>query len=163
MQLVSFLNSLFKKEGFVLIDANSKKYIIGNPQKNKPLTLKLLNKNLHFKLLINPDLYFGEAYMDGSLVIENGSLTEFLEIAFKNIGRNEINNYGYLLKKIKGTFRYLTNFNFAKKSKENVAHHYDISDDLYELFLDPKRQYSCGYFKNENDTLETAQIIKLTI
>ena len=161
MQLVSFLNSLFKKEGFVLIDANSKKYIIGNPQKNKPLTLKLLNKNLHFKLLINPDLYFGEAYMDGSLVIENGSLTEFLEIAFKNIGRNEINNYGYLLKKIKGTFRYLTNFNFAKKSKENVAHHYDISDDLYELFLDPKRQYSCGYFKNENDTLETAQNNKI--
>ena len=161
MQLVSFLNSLFKKEGFVLIDANSKKYIIGNPQKNKPLTLKLLNKNLHFKLLINPDLYFGEAYMDGSLVIENGSLTEFLEIAFKNIGRNEINNYGYLLKKIKGTFRYLTNFNFAKKSKENVAHHYDISDDLYELFLDSKRQYSCGYFKNENDTLETAQNNKI--
>jgi len=161
MQLISFLNSLFKKEGFVLIDANSKKYIIGNPQKNKPLTLKLLNKNLHFKLLINPDLYFGEAYMDGSLVIENGSLTEFLEIAFKNIGRNEINNYGYLLKKIKGTYRYLTNFNFAKKSKENVAHHYDISDDLYELFLDPKRQYSCGYFKNENDTLETAQINKI--
>ncbi len=161
MQLVSFLNSLFKKEGFVLIDANSKKYIIGNPQKNKPLTLKLLNKNLHFKLLINPDLYFGEAYMDGSLVIENGSLTDFLEIAFRNIGRNEINSYGYLLKKIKGTYRYLTNFNFAKKSKENVAHHYDISEDLYELFLDPKRQYSCGYFKNENDTLETAQNNKI--
>ncbi len=161
MQLVSFLNSLFKKEGFVLIDANSKKYIIGNPQKNKPLTLKLLNKSLHFKLLINPDLYFGEAYMDGSLVIENGSLTDFLEIAFKNIGRKEINSYGYLLKKIKGTYRYLTNFNFAKKSKENVAHHYDISEDLYELFLDPKRQYSCGYFKNENDTLETAQNNKI--
>ncbi len=161
MQLVSFLNSLFKKEGFVLIDANSKKHIIGNPQKNKPLTLKLLNKNLHFKLLINPDLYFGEAYMDGSLVIENGSLTDFLEIAFKNIGRNEINSFGYLLKKIKGTYRYLTNFNFAKKSKENVAHHYDISEDLYELFLDPKRQYSCGYFKNENDTLETAQNNKI--
>ena len=59
MKLVSFLNNLFKKEWFVLIDANSKKYIIGSPQKNKPLTLKLLNKNLHFKLLINPDLYFG--------------------------------------------------------------------------------------------------------
>ena len=161
MQLVSFLNGLVKKDGFVLIDANSKKYIIGNPNKTKPITLKLLKKNLHLKLLINPDLYFGEAYMDGSLVIENGSLTEFLEIAFKNIGRNEINNLGYLLKKLKGTFRYLTNFNFAKKSKENVAHHYDISDDLYELFLDPKRQYSCGYFKNENDTLETAQINKI--
>lgn len=161
MRLVSFLNNLFKKGGFVLIDANSKKYIIGSPDKSKPLTLKLLNKDLHYKLLINPDLYFGEAYMDGSLVIENGSITEFLELAFQNIGRGEINSFGYILKKIKGTFRYLTNFNFVKRSKENVAHHYDISDDLYEIFLDSKRQYSCGYFKNDDDTLETAQQNKI--
>ena len=161
MQLVSFLNNLFKKDGFVLIDANSKKYIIGTPDKTKPLTLKLLDKNLHFKLLIDPDLYFGEAYTDGSLAIENGSLTDFLELAFKNIGRNETNNYGYILNKMRGTYRYFTNFNFAKKSKKNVAHHYDISDGLYELFLDSKMQYSCAYFKNENDTLETAQNNKI--
>ena len=161
MRLVGFLNNLFKKGGFVLIDANSKKYIIGSPDKSKPLTLKLLNKDLHYKLLINPDLYFGEAYMDGSLVIENGSISEFLELAFQNIGRDEINSFGYILKKIKGTFRYLTNFNFVKRSKENVAHHYDISDDLYEIFLDSKRQYSCGYFKNDDDTLETAQQNKI--
>ena len=161
MRLVGFLNNLFKKGGFVLIDANSKKYIIGSPDKSKPLTLKLLNKDLHYKLLINPDLYFGEAYMDGSLVIENGSISEFLELAFQNIGRGEINSFGYILKKMKGTFRYLTNFNFVKRSKENVAHHYDISDDLYEIFLDSKRQYSCGYFKNDDDTLETAQQNKI--
>ena len=161
MQLVSFLNNLFKKDGFVLIDANSKKYIIGTPNKTKPLTLKLLNKNLHFKLLIDPDLYFGEAYTDGSLAIENGSLTDFLELAFKNIGRNKTNNYGYILNKMRGTYRYFTNFNFAKRSKKNVAHHYDISDGLYELFLDSKMQYSCAYFKNENDTLETAQNNKI--
>ena len=99
--------------------------------------------------------------MDGSLVIENGSISEFLELAFQNIGRGEINSFGYILKKIKGTFRYLTNFNFVKRSKENVAHHYDISDDLYEIFLDSKRQYSCGYFKNDDDTLETAQQNKI--
>ncbi len=161
MQLVSFLNNLFKKGGFVLIDANSKKYIIGTPDKTKPLTLKLLNKNLHYKLLINPDLYFGEAYTDGSLLIKNGSIGDFLELAYKNIGRNEINTSGYLLKKIKGTIRYLTNFNFVKRSKKNVSHHYDISDDLYELFLDSKMQYSCGYFKSDNDTLETAQNNKI--
>ena len=161
MRLVRFLNNLFKKDGFVMIDANSKKYIIGNPDNSKPLTLKLLNKDLHYKLLINPDLYFGEAYTNGSLVIENGTLTDFLELAFKNIGRNEINLSGYFLKKIQGTIRYLTNFNFANKSKKNVAHHYDISDDLYELFLDPKKQYSCAYFKTSNDNLETAQTNKI--
>ena len=77
MSLVSFLNNLIKYDGFELIDANSKKYIIGNPIKEKPIALKLLDQKLMKKLLINPDLYFGEAYMNGSLVIENGTITEF--------------------------------------------------------------------------------------
>ena len=161
MQLVSFLNKLIKEDGFILIDANSKKYIIGNPKKEVPITLKLLDKKLHYKLFIYPDLYFGEAYTDGTLEIENGSLTDFLEMAMKNIGRNEIHIFGKILKKIRGTYRYLTNFNIAKKSKDNVAHHYDISDNLYDLFLDPKRQYSCAYFKSENESLETAQNNKI--
>ena len=161
MQLVSFLNKLIKEDGFILIDANSKKYIIGNPKKEVPITLKLLDKKLHYKLLLYPDLYFGEAYTDGTLEIENGSLTDFLEMAMKNIGRNEIHIFGKILKKIRGTYRYLTNFNVAKKSKDNVAHHYDILDDLYDLFLDPKRQYSCAYFKSENESLETAQNNKI--
>jgi len=161
MQLVSFLNRLIKEDGFILIDANSNKYIIGNPKKEKPIILKLLDKKLHYKLLLYPDLYFGEAYTNGEIEIVNGTLTDFLEVTMKNIGRNEINIFGHILKKIRGSYRYITNFNFAKKSKDNVAHHYDISDDLYDLFLDPKRQYSCGYFKNENDTLESAQNNKI--
>ena len=161
MKLVNFLNNLIKSDGFILIDGNQKKYTIGIPQKKIPITLKILDKKLHYKLLFHPDLYFGEAYTDGSLVIENGSLTEFLEIAFKNIGRKEINNYGMIMNKIKGIFRTFTNFNFAKKSKKNVAHHYDISEKLYDLFLDEKRQYSCAYFKNENNTLEEAQQDKI--
>jgi len=106
-------------------------------------------------------LYFGEAYTDGSLQIENGTLTEFLEIAMKNIGRGDTNYYSKILNKIKGTYRYLTYFNLIGKSKSNVAHHYDISEKLYDLFLDSNRQYSCAYFKNENDSLETAQDNKI--
>ena len=161
MQLARFLNKLFKKGGFILIDASSNKYIIGSPEKDNPITVKLLDKKLNYKLLFYPDLYFGEAYADGKIKIENGNLTDFLNLIFKNIGRKEINILGKILKKMKGTFRYLTNFNLKKKSKDNVAHHYDISDDLYDLFLDPKRQYSCAYFKNENDTLEDAQNNKI--
>ena len=161
MQLAKFLTKLFKKGGIVLINANSKKYIIGNPRKENPLTLKLLDKSLHYKLVFYPDLYFGEAYSNGSLTIENGTLTEFLNLALQNIGRKETNFFSELLNKIRGSYRYLTNFNFIKKSKMNAAHHYDISDDLYDLFLDSKRQYSCAYFKNENDSLETAQNNKI--
>ena len=83
MYLASFLNKLFKDDGFILIDANAVKYIIGNPKKEKPIILRLLDKRLHYKLLLYPDLYFGEAYTDGTAVIENGSLTDFLSIAFK--------------------------------------------------------------------------------
>ena len=161
MQLASFLNKLIKDDGFILIDANSIKYIIGNPKKEKPIILRLLDKKLHYKLLFYPDLYFGEAYADGTLKIENGSLTDFLEITAKNIGRNKINIFAKFLNSLRGTYRYLTNFNFVKKSKTNVTHHYDISDELYDLFLDSKRQYSCAYFKNETDSLETAQNNKI--
>ena len=161
MQLARFLNKLFKEGGFILIDANLKKYIIGTPKNKDPIVLKILNKNLHYKLLFRPDLYFGEAYSNGEIKIEKGTLTEFLDLALKNIGRGELNFFSQLINKLSGSYRYLTNFNFIKKSKMNVSHHYDLSDDLYGLFLDPKRQYSCGYFKNENDSLEDAQNNKI--
>ena len=161
MNLTRFLENLIKEDGFVLIDANAKEYIIGKPKKINPIKIRLLDKSLHYKLLFLPDLYFGEAYADGSLVIENGTLTEFLDIAMKNIGRSEINSFSKIIKKIKGTYRYFTNFNLAYKSKKNVAHHYDISEKLYDLFLDKNRQYSCAYFKKDTDSLETAQNNKI--
>ena len=161
MQLARFLNKLFKKDGFILIDAHLKKYIIGLPKKQNPITVKILDKKLHYKLLFRPDLYFGEAYSDGDIIIENGTLTDFLDLALVNIGREELNFFSKFINKLSGSYRYLTNFNFIKKSRMNVAHHYDLSDELYDLFLDPKKQYSCGYFKNENDTLETAQNNKI--
>jgi len=161
MNLVNFLNNLIKHDGFVLIDSNSKKFVIGNPIKENPIILKLLDKSLNYKLLLNPDLYFGEAYTNGSLVIENGTLTEFLEITIRNIGTQNINVYGKILNKLKGFYRYLTNFNKGFISKKNVSHHYDISEKLYDLFLDTNRQYSCAYFKNENDSLEEAQANKI--
>ena len=161
MQLARFLDNLFKNDGFILIDANLKKYIIGSPQKKIPIILKILNKKLHYKLLFRPDLYFGEAYSDGDIIIENGTLTDFLDLALMNIGRGELNFFSQFINKMSGSYRYLTNFNFIKKSKMNVAHHYDLSDKLYDLFLDPKKQYSCAYFKNENDSLEDAQNNKI--
>ena len=161
MKLIEFLNSVIKDDGFLLVDADKNKHLIGHPKKENPIILKILDKSLHSKLLFLPDLYFGEAYTDGSLVIENGTLTEFLDLAFRNIGRGETNSYNAAINKMRGTYRFLTNFNLKKKSKSNVAHHYDISEKLYDLFLDENRQYSCAYFKNDSDTLEEAQNNKI--
>ncbi len=97
MQLARFLNSVFKNDGFILVDANSKNYIIGSPKNDKPIKVKILNKKLHYKLLLHPDLYFGEAYTNGDIKIENGSLSEFLDLALMNFGRNELNFFSYLI------------------------------------------------------------------
>ena len=161
MQLVKFLNKLFKKGGFILEDAYGEEHVIGNPNSQKSIKLKIHDKKLHYKLLLYPDLYLGEAYTDGSITIEGGSLSDFLDMALENLGRQEINIFGKIFNKLTGSYRYLTNFNFIKKSKMNVAHHYDISDELYSLFLGPSRQYSCAYFNDENETLEQAQQNKI--
>ena len=115
MQLARFLNGVFKEDGFILESADSKNYIIGNPKSNKPIKLKILDKKLHYKLLFQPDLYFGEAYTDGDIVIENGSLSDFLDLALMNFGRNDLNLFSYLLNRLRGSYRYLTNFKFYKK------------------------------------------------
>jgi len=161
MQLLNFLRKLIKDDGFEFVDANSKSYIIGKPEKEKPIRLKILDKSLHWKLLINPDLYLGEGYMDGSIVIENGTLTEFLDIVLKNVGRQPTNVMTNILGRFRRVYRYITNFNLIGKSKKNVAHHYDISEKFYDLFLDEKRQYSCAYFKSKDNTLEEAQNNKI--
>jgi len=161
MNISKIYNKLIKEDGFILIDSKKNEYVIGKPEKENPITIRLLDKKLNYKLILFPTLYFGEAYTNGSIKIENGNLTDFLNIMFKNFGKGEVTNFDYILNKIRGTYRFLTNFNFISKSKKNIAHHYDISEKLYDLFLDEKRQYSCAYFKNDNDTLETAQNNKI--
>ena len=162
MLVARLFSKIFKKSGIILIDHLGQKIICGNPNLNKPLTLKLLNKNLKWKLLVNPDLSFPEAYMNGDIKIENGSLLDFMNLIFENLGRKEINVSGHLIKKILHFWRYLTNYNFPLKSKKNVEHHYDLGEDLYNLFLDKShRQYSCAYWKSENETLEEAQQNKI--
>tara|TARA_B100000686_G_scaffold157032_1_gene164728 strand:- start:1343 stop:2533 length:1191 start_codon:yes stop_codon:yes gene_type:complete len=161
MLLTKFLNSLFKKGGFLLEDANGKEHVIGKPKAKNPIKMKIHDKKLNKKLVLYPDLYFGEAYTDGKITFHNGTLSDFLDLALENIGRQKTNTMSDIFNTLRGSYRYLTNFNFIKKSKMNVAHHYDISDELYFIFLDSLRQYSCAYFKNDDDSLEQAQKNKI--
>ena len=167
MLFARLLSKIFnKKNGIVLIDSQGQKYICGKPNLNNPLTLKLLKKELNWKLILNPDLNFPEAYMRGEIEFENGSLLDFLNMAFENIGHGEINISGYIVKKILHAWRFITNYNLPGRSKFNAQSHYDIGgakgESLYDLFLDKKhRQYSCAYFKKDDESLEDAQQNKL--
>jgi len=162
MILARLFSKIYKKGGIVLVDHLGQKLICGNPDLKKPITLRILNKKLYWQLLINPDLSFPEAYMNGDIKIENASLLEFLNLTFENLGRGEINTSGYMIKKILHLWRFFTNYNLPIKSKKNVERHYDLGEDLYDLFLDKDyRQYSCGYWKSSEDTLEEAQKNKI--
>ena len=167
MILARVFSNIYSKEGgIILIDYKGQKYICGNPRKDNPITVKLLNKNLNWKLILDPELEFPEAYMRNEIVIENASLKDFLMNLIKNLGRREVNSASYISKRIFQIWRYLSNFNLPGKSRRNVEHHYDIGGEkgekLYDIFLDKDhRLYSCAYWKDDTKTLEEAQKNKI--
>ena len=166
MILAKVLSKIYKKDGIILEDSTGQKYICGNPKKDNPLTIKLLKDNLKWKLILDPELEFPEAYMRNEILILNGTLEEFLMSLIENLGRNEITTASYLSKKIFEVVRFISNFNLPGKARKNVEHHYDIGGDkgekLYDIFLDTKhRQYSCAYWKEGTKTLEDAQQNKI--
>ena len=166
MLLARILAKIYKEDGIIISDSKGQKYICGSPRKNNPITLKILEDNLKWKLIIDPEIEFPEAYINGNIIIENASLKEFLMQLVKNLGRNEITSASYMSKKIFQAIRYVSNYNFPKRAKENIKHHYDIGGEkgerLYDIFLDKKhRQYSCGYWKKNTKDLEEAQQNKI--
>ncbi len=166
MILAKVLSKIYKRDGIILEDSTGQKYICGNPKKENPLTIKLLKDNLKWKLILDPELEFPEAYMRNEIIIQNGTLEEFLMSLIKNLGREEITTASYFSKRIFQVVRFLSNFNLPGKARKNVEHHYDIGGDkgekLYDIFLDTKhRQYSCAYWKEGTKTLEDAQQNKI--
>ena len=125
------------------------------------LDIRFTDRRVAFQIARNPRLAFGEAYMDGRLLIENGTILDLLELI---VGANRWENGGKGRKLIsKGKLGEIGRFfrrNPATKARRNVAHHYDLSDDLYDLFLDSDRQYSCAYYTDPANSLEQAQADK---
>ena len=166
MILARVFSNIYKKGGIILVDSKGQKYICGNPRKDDPTTVKLLKESLNWKLILDPELEFPEAYMRGEIIIENASLKEFLMDLVKNLGRREVNSASYISKRIFQLWRYISNFNLPGKSRKNVEHHYDIGGEkgekLYDIFLDrDHRLYSCAYWKEDTKTLEDAQQNKI--
>ena len=131
-----------------------------SPAGSLDVRLRLRRAATVFKLATNPDLYLGEAYMDGDLVMERGSFYDFMELLASNIsvlGQDPNPKLGQWASKVVGA---LSARNDPKSARANVAHHYDLSGELYRTFLDGDMQYSCAYFRDPGDDLETAQLAK---
>lgn len=123
-------------------------------QPGPQVTIRLHDKALPRKLLLNPKLAIGEAYMEGTLTVEDGSLHDFLKFLTLNNARQPRRWSLTLL------LRHLHQFNPVPLARANASHHYDLPDRLYALFLDRDQQYSCAYFRSPDDDLETAQTNK---
>jgi cyclopropane-fatty-acyl-phospholipid synthase len=126
----------------------------------KSVTIRLHDPALHWKLAVRPRLYFGEAFMDGKLTIEEGSLYDLIDLLTVNLEAMPAGLTARLLNGSVTLFRRIHQYNPLPRARQNVAHHYDLSDQLYELFLDRDRQYSCGYFRDGSEDLDAAQLDK---
>lgn len=142
-----------------IIDANGVRHEFVRSQGPR-VTIKLHDKKLHRKLAYQPSLAVGEAYVDGTLTIEEGTLRDFLYIALKSDMTFAQKPVGRLLIPLKNRFYRREIINRIGRAERNVKHHYDLSAELYALFLDPDRQYSCGYFRQPDDDLTVAQLQK---
>src|SRR3954469_8670401 len=126
----------------------------------KHLTVRFTDRKVAFDIIKNPRLGLGEAYMDGRLIIEDGTILDLLELI---VGSNRWEDKGEgraALSKGKNRIKRLFSRNNLRRARHNVAHHYDLKDELYELFLDEDKQYSCAYFTDPGNSLEQAQADK---
>ncbi|MFN4087664.1 MAG: class I SAM-dependent methyltransferase [Alphaproteobacteria bacterium] len=157
MLFAQLLKRIIAKGTLRVIDAGGRTHSVGGVRPGPVSAIRLHDRRLHTKLALNPRLYIGEAYMDGTLTIEEGTLRDFFDLVGVNAELFEGSPWQAFMDRVVQFGRPLQQFNPLHRARRNVAHHYDLSDRLYELFLDRDRQYSCAYFRNDNESLEVAQ------
>jgi len=154
--LVTFLRKLIREGHLTLIDAGGRVHDIGVVEQ-PAIVIRLRDKATERAMLLNPQLAFGEAYMDGRLTVEKGGIAGLLDLLMKNLGMSFGSGHWEWIAAARRSTKRWRQRNDPRRAKHNVAHHYDLSAGLYDLFLDSDKQYSCAFFETPDDTLETAQ------
>jgi cyclopropane-fatty-acyl-phospholipid synthase len=126
----------------------------------EPVAVRFTTSATQWKILLDPELQVGEAYMNGTLVVERGSIADFLALALSQDKSGKPPRWAQLPWFVRYLGRRLAQFNPRARSRKNVAHHYDLDKQLYSLFLDADRQYSCAYFEHPQQSLDDAQLAK---
>ena len=153
-----FLSRFIHNGSLTVTTAAGNVYTFGDGS-GTPVSVRLTNATAERAVLLDPELRLGEAYMDGSLVVERGSIADLLEILFRQ-ERIAAPTWALPPRAIRHSFRRVQQFNPRSRSRRNVAHHYDLDGRLYQLFLDSDQQYSCAYFESERQSLDDAQLAK---
>ena len=157
--LATVFRRVVKSGHLVMVDPSGARQAFGDLTA-KPLTLRLHDRLVAFDLARNPQLKLGEAYTDGRISFEGGTIADFLDLIARNIGTGFGGGHLEWIAMFRSAARRLAPRNSNARARRNVAHHYDLSGGLYDLFLDTDKQYSCAYFETPQDSLETAQLNK---
>jgi len=155
---------LIKRGELIVTSATGKEYRYGTPFPGRdPVHVRFTDRSTPRKVVLSPSLGAGEAYMDGRLLLEQGDIYDLIDLVTWNNRfetRPDQKNLESRTRFPGDPFGWLRTYNQERRSKKNVAHHYDLSARLYDLFLDADRQYSCAYFTDADNSLEQAQVDK---
>ncbi len=154
--LSNFLSGFIKNGSLQIRYANGKELQYG-PDSSKEISIEIHSRSLPRKLLLNPELILGEAYMDGTLTVADDNIYGLMELLIANQALQDPSWFSKQADLYKKFHRYFSQHNPLTVARKNVAHHYDLSKEFYRLFLDDDMQYSCAYFTDPNESLETAQ------
>jgi cyclopropane-fatty-acyl-phospholipid synthase len=153
-----FLRRFIRRGSLTVTTAGGSKYTFGDGT-GPILAVRFTTRSAQRAVLFNPELRVGEAYMDGTFVVDQGSIADVMALLMRQEHVSPP-RWALTLRAARYLFRRLQQFNLRSRSRRNVAHHYDLDGRLYKLFLDSDQQYSCAYFENANQSLDDAQLAK---
>ncbi len=157
-RLLQFLLKTFIRRGTFRVTTSRGTVFTFGDGTGRPVSVRFASRKAEWGILLDPELKFGKSYMDGTFVVEEGTIADVLAIA---LGQgSEVPYWARLQVLLRYLHRRLSQFNPRPRSRRNVAHHYDLDGRLYSLFLDADRQYSCAYFERPDQSLDDAQIAK---
>jgi len=160
MLLARVLARVMSEGQLTIIDETGRSHRVEGARTGPSLTLRIHDRWTGIRLALRPRLAVGESYMDGKLTIEDGDIYDLCDLLGRNMAALEATamvRWSYALQR---WLRALEQYNPVGRAQRNVAHHYDLKDQLYDFFLDRDRQYSCAYFKTGEEPLEQAQLDK---
>ncbi|WP_314950141.1 cyclopropane-fatty-acyl-phospholipid synthase family protein [Bradyrhizobium cosmicum] len=155
--LRSFLTQFIRRGSMTVTTAKGSKFTVGDGS-GAAVAVRFVTAEAERKILVNPELGLGEAYMDGEFVVERGTIADALAILLDQ--PDLLPQWAKPWWHLRYLTRHLKQFNPRSRSRRNVAHHYDLDARLYSLFLDADKQYSCAYFETPQTTLDDAQLAK---
>ncbi len=150
------LASIVRVGSLRVTTATGRTFTLGDGS-GKPLALRITTRAAQLGIMLDPELKFGEAYMDGTVIVEQGSIDEVLALAMGQPTALTVHRFRPHLRYL---WRRLAQLNRPARARRNVAHHYDLDGRLYATFLDADRQYSCAYFEAPDQSLDDAQLAK---